>query len=327
MKNSTLHLLLPHGLYITTDDSRDTPVLDNWYKRGDSLQVPPLELGKLLFQLLGIDIETQDVPVAAFENLALTERSDGAWFIKARPINLVPDRAHLVINDGSDNSIAGDQEKILISGLNEFFKDNGLQFIHIARSNWHIRSNTHYCLRTSPFIEAITKKIVVSLFEGDDARLWINWNNEMQMWLHSSVAKSHQNASADYNSLWLWGSGVLPSFVPDSPWDLIVSDNLFVRGVARWLDVPVCSGEEFFDSPESYADKQTRILCVPGPDIGTVMARFVDSEWITPINDLLMQGRIKEVVCDLPNGIRIAADRSSRWRFWRSGKGVSPLNA
>ena len=268
---------------------------------------------------LGMDWDGE-VPVGAIERFGCgIQAIKGTWCIKAQPVTLVPNRDNLVLQSGVGGSIAKQTEIEIIDGLNEYLADRDLLFRWLAPMHWIIESDKHYQLNTPDIADVFNQNIGEYLLDGEDAGMWRSIANEIQMWLHhrgvGQVAGEHNEPTP--NSLWFWGAGSLNVTSVNTPIDLVVSDSLFVSGLAKLGGISCVTSEVFEQEMENNVNQYENIVCFVNDSCTTLLLDEFDSGLLKPALALQQGGVINKLSVVFPNGRELVLSNLDHLKFWR----------
>lgn len=268
---------------------------------------------------LGIDWDGE-VPVGAIERFACgLEPEKGNWCIKAHPVTLVPNRDNLVLQPGVGGLIAKQTEIEIIDGLNEYLADRGLLFRWLSPMHWIVESETQYQLDTPDIADVFNQNIGEHLLGGEDSGLWRSIANEIQMWLHHrgiGLVAGEQNEPAP-NSLWFWGAGSLNVSSVNSSIDLVVSDSVFVSGLAKLAGISYITPKDFEQKMESHLKQHENIVCFVNDSCETLLLDELDSHLLKPALALQQRGKISTLSVELPGGRSLILGHRDHLKFWR----------
>lgn len=126
---------------------------------------------------------------------------------------------------GAGLGISARQAEAFCTGLNGFYADTGWRF-HPYRSDlWLVETPHQPDWQVPCILDVLGSLDGTARAEGGDATQWMQYQTEIQMWLHSSDTNSERTAQGQpaVNGVWLWNdlAGTQTRFDPlttDSEW-------------------------------------------------------------------------------------------------------------
>ncbi len=188
-----------------------------------------LEAGyeNLLAELFGLNVDSaiSDVPTGAIlaRNISANTFPESHHWLRAVPVNLVPDRDRLVLRKSEAAGKASEslQRQVADQILNNF-SDLFVEIILDNVSGWLVRLKQPARITTVNTDTVSGKNIAGFLPAGAQAAKWIAVFNEIQMILHAADSAEH-----GFNALWFEGAGPLPAPAPARKLATIGEDGLF----------------------------------------------------------------------------------------------------
>jgi hypothetical protein len=280
--------------------------------RGDTAQTE-LNGDQHLLALFGGD-PSGPAARAAVSHLAQYEGSDAAqWRIIASPVHLLADHATLHFPPQPDPLLNDEESRALMASCQDHFAEEGWQLECGDANSWYLHVNGASSITTTPVNEAVGKPLFEALPQGDDARIWRRWTNEVQMLFHTHAVNDARQARGNkpINSLWFWGEGCLPGVTPGS-FSQVFGGDRYVQGLAKlsgaqWAPLP----SEFAEISES--GQHGAILVALDAATGSCW----ESEWFCPLRNTLRDRSVSSVVFHFHNGYTTQLKPSMLLRFWR----------
>lgn len=254
------------------------------------------------------------------ERIATTDH----WWLRADPVHLRVDTTHARLFGGYALQLESDEADRLVERLNAFFAEDGLVFEAPAADRWYLALERAQDLQVQPPDRVAGRNVDAFMPEGEDARAWRAWLNEVQMLLHDAPvnAERERRGALPVNSLWVWGGGSAPR--PGEGPARVWSDDPVARGLARLAGVAV-------DRPPAHAppgdwpagttlvmEPAAREALVHGDIEGWLEClAALERHWFAPALDALRARRLDELVIAPSDGRRFRVRRGALRRFWR----------
>lgn len=235
----------------------------------------------------------------------------------------------MVTGDALD-LVQGDGDA-LFAELADQFADRGWRWCGIHTSHAVVRPPEPARIRTYPPGAVAGENIDPYLPRGPDAASWHRYMNECQMCLHACAinAERERSAAPPINSIWFWGSGVLPVAPQAVPWDLVFSDGPLFQGLAelvgaQTLPVPVDWHALRDQIPEGGRALLTccrphALFQPPAYAAASVAMNELDDTWLSPAVHATLAGELDSLrVLDTTYGDVMLTARAARrwWRAW-----------
>lgn len=246
------------------------------------------------------------------------------WWIRADPVHLRVDMTHARLFGGYALDLQPEESAVLIERLNDLYAQDGLVFEAPAPDRWYIGCPRPSDLRAVTPDRVAGRNVDAFMPEGDDARAWRAWLNEVQMLLHDAPVNTarERRGALPVNSVWLWGGGQCPE-ITCAP-ERVHADEPVARGLAYLAGIPSLALTEApwtGDWPEHSTllfDGRARDPLVHG-EIETWLERLdmLEREWIAPLMERLHGGSLKSVMLAPGDGRRFRITRGGLRRFWR----------
>lgn len=286
----------------------------------------------LLFRLFGIDAPLgTDLPVAAVTRLADMGEADRAWWLRADPVSLQPQRDHLVLLDSATLDISRDEADALVAEINTLLAADGWKLEAPHPQRWYLCSDRPLALMTVPPGAVIGRDIRGHLPVGQAARAWQARLSEIQMLLHMHPVNQRREADGLWaiNSLWLWGGGELPAQC-SSRFTAIVADEPLAKGLARlsdipWTPVPEQPGQPFRQglaelAPGDYLvvpDVRPRFAELTDPQAQSARLQYLNRDWCAPLLSALRARRLASLTLYPGNAHAYRASPTTLWQVWK----------
>jgi hypothetical protein len=291
---------------------------------------------QLLAQLFDLDIDSfdHDVPIAALlaQQHAAVEILKSHQWLRASPVNLVPDRDRLVLHlpqQEFTDSISKFLD-FISSQLLEIFSDV-IEGVVISQQCLLFRLKGAERFITTPLNNVAGKHINGLLPAGDDASKWNVILNEMQMLLHQQKAPE-----IGFNAFWIDGCGSLPEPVQSGGVISSGKDELLI-GLSNWQQCEHFSELENIESLENIENlmEQTQKLVVSEKGISqALLDRSLDNclQAITHADsqlgrllEWLDSGRLSAINLYLLDGRQYTIKKPNIWTFFKKKKMLSEL--
>jgi len=272
-----------------------------------------------------------DWPAAPYSLVADGGKPDGAWWLRADPVNLRADRDAVLLSDAALFDIAPDEATALAATLTAHFATTGVTFHALRSDRWYARAERDPAMIAPPLADVRGRSMLDVMPEGPESRQWRSILNEVQMLLHEhpvNLAREAQGAPT-VNGLWLWGAGRVAD-TPRSVYERVISDNPVARGLAlaagtQCAPLPASAGAWLGNSDrtgiEAVILEDLRVPAAYG-DI-TAWRRTLETlerEWFAPLLAALRAGRIGMITIFAPSAARTQETETTgqdlRY-FWR----------
>ena len=227
---------------------------------------------------LGLNAGDTVIPMARALCLSDDTASSSMPVVCADPVHFKPDRDTASLVPGRVLSIEPIDAEALIKSLNEFVREDGLEFEFHHASRWILRGVAAEDLATFPPHYLAERSISPYLTTSTDDRQWQRWQTEWQMLLHSHPVNQTRMAAGKLpiNSLWIWGGGVLADAGAVSA--LVYTNDDDAKALCRGFGVP---SRSLADLPELNAELNAeqpvaRVVILDTSLLDACMARDVE---------------------------------------------------
>ncbi|MFQ5644256.1 MAG: hypothetical protein ACE5FQ_11245, partial [Thiogranum sp.] len=123
-------------------------------------------------------------PVAPFACLGDTGRAPGAYCLCADPVHLRTDTHGLVLFDAATFALSDEDGRALLGSVADFLAQDGWRLEAGRSGRWYL-SGTEQELTTTPLSLLRGKSVADFLPRGEDASVWRQRFNEIQMLMHA----------------------------------------------------------------------------------------------------------------------------------------------
>ena len=249
------------------------------------------------------------------------------WWVRADPVHLRVDTTHARLFGTYALDLQADESAALIGRLNKLYANDGLVFEAPAPDRWYIGCPRASDLRAVTPDRVAGRNVDAFMPEGDDARGWRAWLNEVQMLLHDAPVNTdrERRGALPVNSVWLWGGGQCPS-VSAGP-DRVYAGEPVAVGLARLRGIPAESlgaapwtgqwptGDTLaFDAragdPLVHGEIEAWLECLAA----------LERERIAPVAEALRTGYLDTLTLAPGNGRRFRVTHRGLRRFWRRSR-------
>lgn len=278
---------------------------------------------------LGFALEP--LPAAALRLLADGRAAEPDHWLCADPVCLRVTPTALVLDDPADIALDTDEAAALQAALAPLLADLG-EFLLLPPRHGYLRLRRPAALHTTAPTEWVGRSALAALPREAD---WRRLLMEAQMLLHAHPVNAAREAAGrpPVNSLWLWGSGALPTQAPRSPAPLASGDPL-LRGLAlacgvppaptpsRWRDLPPAPGQI-----AHIGDLQRSFHAHDALAWREALARL-EADWFAPLLDDLRRGRLRRLELVAPgeeHAATLSVARRDLWKFWRQPRPLTEL--
>lgn len=320
-------LLIPHLfpsarlLDVAARDLR-LPALQTLLARGRRQSCPAEGVEAALCMALDI-ARQQDWPLAPISLTADGGVAGNAYWLRADPVHLQVMRDRLILADSDLLELTQPEADALVATIVQHFgADLNPMPLHPRR--WYLRFERAPRLTTHAPSIAVGCDIDRLLPQGDDARQFHGWLNELQMLLHDHPVNQAREArgALPVNALWLWGGGCLPT--PPTPTVPLYAGNADARTLGAFCNMDVFNPPQRMDISLAgtggvvLLDNLTRAGQY-GDALGWREALSeLERDWFAPLLGMLRKtGPHGLRLSDPVNGKALLLHASDAWKFWR----------
>ena len=334
------HLLIPGlrppPLWIDAGLLRDfhSPALQALLAR--STPTPLLDEGKdaWLCRSFGVK-KLHDWPVAALTLLAHGGNPGQGFWLLAEPVHLQLQRERMTLMGADNLDISPTEAHSLTEALNSHFANNRMTFFPTLPGCWHLRLDEPAQLETHPLEKVIGRNVRNFLPGGSDGKNWHRLLNEIQMLLHSHPVNENreQRGALPVNSVWPWGSGVLPENLA-APYVGVWADDALACGLAIVAGIPGANAPETAAEFLQTARPGTHLVVLDALHSAALYGDVprwheglmrLEKDWFEPLRKALARGRISQLSLHVTGdtGTQIfVVSRGDLWKLWRRSKSL-----
>ena len=306
------------------------PALERFFARATATPSQCSEPGltALLFACFGVAREGQDWPVAAVTGLLDGAGKQARWWLRADPVHLRVDMGELALVGNERLRISAAEARGLVAEINQQLDEPGLRLQALAEKRWYVALDQAPRIATQAPWDASGMGISGYLPRGEDAGLWQARINDVQMILHASPINAARERRGEpvINSLWLWGSGCLPT-VPASTWQAVWSDRALADGLAALAGVACHKVPEDCRAWLARAESGGDHLLIASAAYVPVRCSDVDAwrdfisgfelRWMAPLLEALKSGRVQSLSLRMGEGRDRSLGRAQLRHWWR----------
>lgn len=279
-------------------------------------------------------ISDDNLPIAAliaYHNNILQENEHNTHFCCAAYAHFQAD-AHTVFLKSVLNQQLKSSELAQIQALIAPYIEPMHQLLALEDEKIAVmRLSKGFDMMTNPLWEVLGKSLHMRLPSGPDATDMQRLMTELQMLLKNAPFNQARigQSLATVDGLWLWGFGCLPKNV-HSEFDLIISNETFMGGLAKCSKAKFCSLDERSNSESSKAILQsefqnalivdTRLLyALREEDVSTwqQLLKSYEDNWFSAIYQALENKKLSEVNFNFGRTKSYSLARHQLKYFWR----------
>lgn len=314
------------------------PVLEKWLSRG--VIEKSAQPHDAVFSTFGLSLErNSDKHFAALSLLAEDatnvnfddEISTAAYWLRADPVNMQPDRDTALLAAYEEIALTQDEANKLVAQINAHFVDEPWQLYAFSPLRWYLRLNSSTDLNTYSLDKVVGENVNLFMPSGDDADYWFNITNEVQMLLHGANVNIERDSRNMWtaNSVWLWGGGCLPEINAKTNYANMITNNILYSGIAHYSGCDVLPLKDKlpgdFESGNNFIVLDSLSEFVLRRDLYTFTQKLNDLEKdvFSHCNELLETGKIKTIKLMTNDGVTVTVTRKRLHRWWKRVKPFS----
>lgn len=270
------------------------------------------------------------LPVAPTTAASDLESFDASYFwLRADPVQMIPDRDTLVLIPGESLGIEEDEARTLVDAFNQHFEQDKVELEMGDTLRWYIRILQPIDVQTHSLETMSYYSIQDAMPQGNASAYWRQLMNEVQMlfFTHPVNEARRSNGLPEINGVWIWGEG---QYKVDDIYvrkDAALAGNFaYLKGLAKLTQ------SSFFDVPNSYpawqilmADAECNEQMMVLDDALSEMTEMewlallqrMEKNWFAPILDQLQNGKIHSLLLDLGMSHRYYLTPKHLKKFWR----------
>lgn len=325
---SELHLLVPGLRGPLPPEARESevvqarlPALERILARGRQESTSARTLIDHLRVLFGL--AEDELPAGALGWLGEGNDPGDAYWLRADPVHLQPDRDQLLLFDATALAVGDDEAADLIDQCNRLLAEDELELFAAAPGRWYLRSAQPARLQTTPASAVAGRHLREHLPRGEDARRWLALATELQMLLHQAPTNVERESSGalTVNGVWFWGAGRLPENV-SRDWHRVAADEPVARGLAQVSGVtPSAVPAAAQELPAGGRCLIVLTMLADALAAGDLERwrrelEALERNWFAPLLDRLQGGDWSQLIVH-SGGRRLTFDRRDRLRVWR----------
>ena len=254
----------------------------------------------------------QDIALAPLMRLADGGASDRAYWLRADPVHLAPDRDQLVLTPPAVLEVSHEETQALAAAFDETYGGEGwhLEFPHPQRG--YLKAPKPLDVITHDPELFVGGPVLAAMPEGPDGQGLKQLMNETQMLFHIHPVNSTREEAGrpTINSLWFWGGGVLPLPTHKKPLRT-VGDLLQLRGLAIWAGLPSTN----FDTAAHVQEGDLIGLRADNQE-------GLEQDWFGPLFAKVKAGAIRHLDIHLEGLGDFTLSTGGARRFWRLNRGL-----
>lgn len=305
---STLRLLL-----VGRDRLREGGKLPQRLARlvGRADRLPDAPAGREAQLLRAVDVLPRRIPVAPItRQMDAGDGHHGAW-LRADPAHVRADMGSARMLACGELGLSADEADALVGALRPLFGDEGFPISAPVPSRWYLMLPLQSQLPAfAPPESVLGDDLHAHMPQGDPGRRWRRLLNEAQVILHNHPLNERRAAAGKLpvNSLWFWGTGVLPDHVRANG-QRYASNDPVLLALARLASAPAVAPDPVALGRET---GPTTVDLTALRDVAEL-----DAPWLEAAQAALAKPGFEQIELDFADGARYLWQPAHRWRLWR----------
>lgn len=302
------------------------PALETLLARSVRSGMDGVGLERGLFTLFRIKPAGDTLPVAAVTRQWDAQDAGQSWWLRADPVHLRADRDRLVMLGNKFLDINDADCKTLAAELNTHFSSEPWQVLAVNARRWYLRLESDPGIEGEVLFDVVGQDIFHHMPQGQQQRYWRSVMNEMQMVLHGSEINRDRETRGKpaVNSLWLWGSGRLPSARPGA-WQRVWGDEELTRSLATLTGAPCVGLPEDASQWLASAEPGDHLIVLEGlrdilqsgeMEFWRERVEAMEEYWLQPLLQALQQRELDELTISPAQGVAYCVTARNARRWW-----------
>jgi hypothetical protein len=218
-----------------------------------------------------------------------------------------------------------------VATLNDHFSDSAYTFHSIHPERWYARLPAAIDVETVALPDVAGKSINERLPGGPNGAKLRKLMNEIQMLLHTHPVNQARELQGlpTVNSIWLWGSGRLPT-LDAKPYAYLWASNPVAQGLAvashtPWSELPA-NGRALFNMAVGSGAHLVVLDGLRGAaaqgdhDAWQKGLRVLEEKWFKPVTQAYRKGQLDALTIHAlgpRHNMTFTLEGKARWKFWR----------
>lgn len=259
----------------------------------------------------------------------------GVW-LHADPVHLHADRDRVRLSDAGVLGLDSGEAAALLAALNAHFADDGLVFAAHAPDRWLVRLPDAPRVRFTPLPDVCGEDVHDHMPQGEAARQWRRWLNEIQMLLFDHPVNAARDAAGlpAANSVWFWGGET--ETAGSTVFDRVACSHPLLQDLAVRAGVP-CEDAPWDLAALLDAGLTGHVLVECDRLQGAAQHRdafgwrdallALEADWFVPALAALRAGRLRQLAlrCHGAPGLDVVIRRPDLWKCWRRPVSLADL--
>lgn len=307
---------------IQSSNTRKFDNLELMLSRGIMEDCVDLPYYTQIAEQLGVVIEGDSFPMAAFELYGEAQSDDKHWVAIASPGLLVPNRSHLTMAQADHFNISEEDAKTFCEEMNIHFQEDELRFIFLNPGRWYCYANKPFTTSIHSPQEIVGQNIITHVPHGEHKMGWQRLFNEAQMLLHHSPTnqKRISEGMPEINHIWFWGGGTLPCGFQSKITNVISNDKC-VKNMAKLGGVLASPyNEQQLSNIANLNDSVLMVLTIE--TLGLSDLTELDTTLFSSLIQALNKKQTDELHVIFEQGKKLVVTRKMLRQFWKRKKGL-----
>jgi len=312
---------------LLNDNTKALSSLRNILVRGENDSYDAQEI--ILTELFGLPYkDINELPIAAITAMGSGFDAATGYWLHADLVHLHPDLDHVLLFDSGHFELAKNELGQLVEELQELLEESELTPCFGQKNNLFIRTHDEPKAKFSSLTDVTGKNILQHLPEGEDSAQWRLLQNEIQMQMTQSVVnqRREEKGAMTVNGLWFWGGGYLLRGKYKRCYETVMSNQLFVTGLASMTDAIMDKKISSFadiDNKTLVTIEQNKAVT---PALSVAMLLEFEREWLKPALAGIKSGELESLTV-VTGKTKTVLTKKMYKRFWkRSAKTSALLN-
>ena len=310
---------------LLNDNAKSLSSLRNILVRGEIDSYATQEI--ILTELFGLPYKDIDeLPVAAITAMGSGFDAATGYWLHAEPVHLHPDLDHVLLFDSSHFELTKNELGQLAEELQEVLEESELTPRFGQKNNFFIRTHDEPKAKFTALNDVTGKNILQHLPEGEDSARWRLLQNEIQMQMTQCIVNRRREEKGEMtvNGLWFWGGGYLLRGKYKRCYETVISNQLFVTGLAVMTDAIMDKKINSFDDVDNKTLVTIEQSKAVTPAVSLIMLLEFERQWLKPALAGIKSGDLESLTLVTGKAKTVLTQKMNK-RFWKRPVQISTL--